>query len=259
MMMSKIEPESLFEDQVVKITLNAPKGNILDSEMMNEIGDVLDNLASKRNVKLVMFQGAGDHFSFGASVEEHQRGKVASMLHLFHGIFYKLIDLSLPTAALVSGQCLGGGMELAASCHFLFADETAWFGQPEVKLGVYPPVASIVLPLKIGSAQADSLLLTGRSIDARKAKAAGLVNEVFSSRETMEKSVAAWVEKEILPKSASSLKFGVAAARRVFNDIVRRELPKLEEVYVDQLMAAHDPNEGIEAFLQKRPPKWKNR
>ncbi|MEE9167507.1 MAG: enoyl-CoA hydratase-related protein [Candidatus Neomarinimicrobiota bacterium] len=256
--MSKIEMERLLGEQVVKITLNAPEGNILDGDMMKELLHVLEDLKSRRSVKLVMFQGAGDHFSFGASVEEHQGEMVVNMLRLFHRVFYELIDLSIPSAALVSGQCLGGGMELAASCHFVYADETAEFGQPEIKLGVYPPLASLILPLKIGSARADSLLLTGQSISAREAKVTGLVNEVFEARDTMEEWVTAWIQREIVPKSASSLKLGVMAARRVFNETVRLELPKLEKMYVEKLMATHDANEGISAFLQKRPPEWED-
>lgn len=257
--MSKIAIEHSFDRQAVKFVLNAPKGNVLDSEMMRGLFTGLNGLKDDQTVKLVMFQGAGNHFSFGASVQEHRREKVGDMLKLFHSIFYCIMDLSVPCVALVSGQCLGGGMELAAICHFIFADKTARFGQPEIKLGVFPPAASVILPLKIGSARAEPFLLTGTSVYAREAMDIGLVNELYENRLTMETQTDRWIEKQIVTKSASSLKFATFAARKSFNETVKRELPKAEALYMERLMKTFDANEGIESFLEKRQPKWENR
>ena len=145
-MAQKIIVEPLNDGQVLRVTLNAPKANVLDGEMMNDIQEVLDVLSDQDDVKLVQFTGAGDHFCFGASVPEHTKEKAPEMLKHFHKLFYTLADLAIPTAAIVSGQCLGGGMELALMCNFMFVDKTAKLGQPEIMLGVFAPPAIISLP-----------------------------------------------------------------------------------------------------------------
>lgn len=258
-MTKKILKESFFDGQVVRLTLNAPKGNVLDSEMMAELQTALDELRERSQVKLVQFIGAGDHFSYGASVQEHTRDKAPAMLKQFHQLFYTLIDLAIPTAALVSGQCLGGGFELALMCNFLFLDRSAGLGQPEINLGVFAPPASLILPMKTGQLKADDLLLTGRVITANEAVERGLVTNLFDNKKSMLAEVDTWVEKHILPKSASSLKFAVRAARHEFNEMLRKQLHKLEKFYLDELMSTHDANEGIESFLKRREPKRENR
>ena len=149
-------------------------------------------------------------------------------------------------------------MELAIICNFLFADKTAKFGQPEIVLGVFPPPASVILPEKIGLAKAEDLLLTGKIISADEAKAIGLVNEVYEDRVAMDREIEKWIETVILPRSASSLRFGVRAARIKFNHVLTNFLPQLENLYVSQLMETHDANEGINSFLEKRKPIWEN-
>lgn len=257
-MAQKIIVEPFHDGQVIRIKLNAPKANVLDGEMMGDIQEVLDVLPDQNDVKLVTFTGAGDHFCFGASVAEHVKEKAPDMLAQFHKLFYTLSDLAVPTAALVSGQCLGGGMELALMCNFIFADKTAKFGQPEIQLGVFAPPASVILPMKIGQARADELLLTGKIVSAEEAHAIGLAADIFEDQLTMVEGVDAWIEKFILPKSASSLKFAVRAARLDFNRVIKDKLKEQERLYLDELMATHDANEGITSFLEKRKPAWKN-
>jgi cyclohexa-1,5-dienecarbonyl-CoA hydratase len=251
--------ESFEDGQVVRLTLNSPKANILDSKMMADLQGELDALKDRPEVKLLQFTGAGDNFSFGASVEEHTRKNAPAMLKQFHALFHTLNHLAIPTAALVSGQCLGGGLELALMCNFMFVDATAKLGQPEITLGVFAPPASLILPLKIGQARADDLLLTGRSITADEAVAIGLAVAKYANRETMFAEVDKWTKKRILPKSASSLRFAVRAARLKFNATLKEDLAELERLYVDQLMATHDANEGIASFLERRKPDWQNR
>jgi cyclohexa-1,5-dienecarbonyl-CoA hydratase len=258
-MADKIITESLHDGQVVRLTLNSPKGNVLDGEMMSRLQAALDGLCSQASLKLVQFTGAGDHFSFGASVEEHVRDKAPAMLKQFHALFYTLIDLAVPTAALVSGQCLGGGLELALMCNFIFVDRTAKLGQPEITLGVFAPPASVILPLKVGQQKADEMLLTGRSLSAEEALTAGLATAIYDDRQTMLVEVDQWVQKYILPKSASSLRYAVRAGRRHFNDILTKRLKELEQFYVEELMATHDANEGIQSFLERRQPAWQNK
>jgi cyclohexa-1,5-dienecarbonyl-CoA hydratase len=153
---------------------------------------------------------------------------------------------------------LGGGLELALMCNFLFADKSAKLGQPEINLGVFPPPASVILPLKIGNAKAEDLILTGKSITAEEGKTIGLINDVFEDKETMEMTLDKWISEYILPKSASSLRFAVRASRKKFNNILRKTLAEVEELYLNELMESEDANEGINSFLEKRKPIWKD-
>lgn len=254
--MEKIQVEFIHGDTVARIILNDGKGNVLDYLMMEQIQAQLDRFAHLPRLKLITWEGAGKHFSFGASVEEHRKEFAAAMLRGFHALFFSLRDLCIPALAKISGQCLGGGLELALMCNQLFADQSAKLGQPEIVLGVFPPPASILLPEKIGLARAEDLLLTGRSVDAAEGLALGLLNRVFETRAELDAGAEDWIEQHILPKSASSLRFAVRAARAKFNHVLANFLPQLEQLYVSQLMNTHDANEGIAAFLEKRKPEW---
>ncbi|MGA2296415.1 MAG: enoyl-CoA hydratase-related protein [FCB group bacterium] len=257
--MEKIKFEYLHNKSVSKIVLSNGKGNILDSGMMKELHELFLDFKTNNDLKLIIFEGEGNHFCFGASVEEHTKENAPIMLSNFNKLFYELIDLSIPTLAKVSGQCLGGGMELAIMCNVILCDKTAKFGQPEIVLGVFAPVASLILPYKIGSGYADELLISGRTISAEEAKAIGLVNEICDDKAAMETSCQEWIEKNILPKSASSLRFAVKASRIKLNRIIKKDLPKLENKYIKQLMETNDANEGINSFLEKRKPIWQNK
>ena len=257
--MEKINLSYTHDNSVARIVLNDGKGNVLDNKMMSELIETLSSFRDKNNIKLLTFEGAGKQFSFGASVEEHKKKNAALMLKVFHNIFYAILDLSIPTLSKISGQCLGGGMELALICNFIFADKSAALGQPEIKLGVFPPPASVMLPLKIGTALAENLLITGNSFLAGEGKEIGLINEVFESKDEMEEKVNLWIEENIVPKSASSLRYSVSASRIVFNHLVRKMLPALEEMYTTKLMETNDANEGINSFLEKRKPVWGNK
>ncbi len=256
--MEKIKLEFTHNEAVAKITLDDGKGNVLDSVMMNDLHSVFGELKSNNNVKLITFEGAGKHFSFGASVAEHTKEQAPKMLESFHKLFYEIIDLSIPTVAKISGQCLGGGLELALACNFLFADKTAKLGQPEIILGVFAPPASVLLPLKIGSAKAEEILLTGKTLSAEEAKTFGIINEVYEDRQALDTALDEWFNNNIIPKSASSLRFAVRAARMKFNETVKTMLPKLEQLYTNELMETGDANEGINAFLEKRQAVWMN-
>lgn len=256
--MQKIELSYKHSGQVAEIILNDGKANILDSIMMQDLNLIFKEFKKKTDIKIITFEGAGDHFSFGASVEEHKKENAAVMLKSFHELFYALIDLSIPTLAKISGQCLGGGFELALMCNFIFADKTARMGQPEIILGVFPPPASLILPQKIGNARAEEILITGKSINADKGKEIGLINDVFEDKKTMYSEIEKWITDNILPKSASSLKYAVKASRKMFNHFIKMKLGDLEQLYVSELMETKDANEGINSFLEKRKPNWNN-
>lgn len=246
------------ESSSVRITLTGSKGNILTRAAMHELRAELETIKADAAVKVVILMGEGKHFSFGASVEEHKREHAAEMIHDFHELILNVADLSIPVIAVVSGYCLGGAMELVLAGNLIFADETAFFGQPEISLGVFPPPASLLLPLKLGYGRAEEPLMTGENIPAARALEIGLVNRLYPSASALHEGTDDWIRTHLLPKSASSLRLAVSAERIVFSETLRTHLPRLERLYVDDLMATHDANEGIAAFLEKRKPEWSN-
>jgi len=253
-----IKVEKYFDESVIKVLLNSPKANVLEAAMLGEILGVIHSLSNNKNLKLLVFEGAGKHFSFGASVPEHTKDKAAMMLRSFHELFYQLSNMGALTMAIVRGQCLGGGMELALFCNFIVADSTAFFGQPEIVLGVFPPPASVMLPLKVGQTFADEIAITGRSLGAIEAAKIGLVNVLCEEDQDAWELASKWIEKYIVPKSASSLRIANLAVRSNFFRAIRDELPRMEGLYLKHLMETFDANEGICAFLEKRKPTWKN-
>ncbi len=251
----KVKVASLHDGQVLTITLNAPKGNVLDREMMRELIAAIKEHGNAPSTKALVFQGEGGHFSFGASVPEHQKEFAPQMLATFHDLFRTLITANKPCFALVHGQCLGGGFELAMFCHWIFASENAKFGQPEINLAVFPPVASLILPHLVGQAAADDLVLSGRLITAPEAKQLGLVYSVSSDPQA---ALEEFLAKHILPKSAIALQFAAKASRYEMHQAFLKNIDALEKMYVQELMETEDANEGIKAFMEKRKPVWKN-
>ncbi|NVO01113.1 MAG: enoyl-CoA hydratase/isomerase family protein [Bacteroidetes bacterium] len=257
--MQKIKVEYLYENTVARIVLDDGKGNVIDDIMMNELIELLVSYKTRNDLKLITFEGAGKHFSFGASVEEHTKENALKMLTTFHKIFQTIVELHIPTMSKISGQCLGGGLELALVCNFMFADKSAKLGQPEIVLGVFAPPASIMLPLKIGNAKAEELLITGKIISADEAKNLGLLNEVFEDKEMLEAETEKWITSNICTKSAVSLKYATRAARASFDYFMNKNLPAFTDMFVKELMETEDANEGINSFLEKRKPVWKNK
>lgn len=252
----KVVVDWRFEGQVLDLKLNAPKANVLDREMMTELTQALEEHSGSDKIKAIVFRGEGRHFSFGASVPEHTRERVTGMLATFHRLLRTLMETERPSFAVVRGQCLGGGLELAALCHWIFASVDAAFGQPEIKLGVFPPAASVVLPHRVGQSAADDLVISGRSIDANRAREIGLVHSVSDDPNA---ALDAFLEQEILPKSAEALSYAVRATRYRMVREVLYDLEEVERLYLNDLMSTHDANEGIGAFIEKRPPIWRDR
>ena len=256
--MKKIILEKMFDNQVWKIILNDPKANIIDSIMLGEIMSVMKDASNEKHCKLIILQGGGNHFSFGVSVEEHTPDLAAGMLNQFHEFFIELSNISIPVCSMVSGFCLGGGLEFAAFANFVFADETAKMGQPEVVLSVFPTAAAVMLPQKIGQTYADDIILTGRTVGAKEAKSMGLVNEVYADKQAMEEGVNAWIKEHILPKSASALRLVNKVARWRFHQRLRDDLHQFTAIYLNETMKTFDGNEGLNSFLEKRKPVWKD-
>ncbi len=251
----KIKVATSHEGQFLHITLATPPANILDGATMTEIIACLDTQGNDKNLKAIVFQGEGKHFCFGASVEEHTKERAGQMISGFHRLFKKLLATTIPTVALVRGQCLGGGMELALFCNFIIAEPKAKFGQPEIQLAVFPPVAAQLLPGIVGQLRSDDLILTGRSIGAQTAMDWGLVHQVA---EDGAEALETFLTTHLAPKSAESLRFANRATRSSWYRDLGEKLDEMEHLYVKELMETNDANEGINAFLEKRKPDFKN-
>jgi cyclohexa-1,5-dienecarbonyl-CoA hydratase len=215
----------------------------------------LEDHLRQPDLAAVLIDADGSHFSFGASVEEHLPEQCAAMLRDLHALLLTMLDSPVPILAAVQGQCLGGGLELALACHMIFAPPAAVFGQPEMKIGVFAPAASCLLPELIGPARAIDLLLSGRSIGATEAAAMGLVRLADDSQ----KAALAYFTEHLKPKSASSLRYAVIAARCDLSARVREKIGHVERLYLEDLMHSHDAVEGLNAFLQKRTAQWQHR
>ncbi|CAN5740522.1 enoyl-CoA hydratase-related protein [soil metagenome] len=236
-------------------TLFHEKGNIVTADMVAALRAALEGIAENRHIKLITIEGAGADFSFGASIPEHAPDQIRRVLPEMHGLIYELLDAPAPTAAVVRGRCFGGGFELALACDFIFAEESATFALPEIALGVFPPAASALLPMRVGSARASASILTGAPLSAREWHARGLVH-LLAEAGALQGTVDNWFDSHLAPKSAAALRHGVAAARMAVTAHVRDVLPKLERLYLDELMSTHDAVEGVEAFIARRPPSW---
>ena len=255
MMSRRARLELEHGDTVARIVLAAPKANILDRAMMGELAALAGELGERRDLRAVVLAAEGPHFSFGASVEEHLPGAIDEVLAALRHLLGCFLELPAPTIAALRGQCLGGGLELVLACDLVLAEESARLGCPEIKLAVFPPAASALLPVKIGAGRAAELLLTGESWSAETARQAGLVTRTCPAG-GLDEALAAWLAAEFLPRSPSALRHAALAARRSLRRAVDVDLPELERQYVEELMAEPDAEEGIRAFLEKRPPQW---
>jgi cyclohexa-1,5-dienecarbonyl-CoA hydratase len=240
---------------VARLELAAPKANILDEGMVGSLCRHLDSLAGRRDLKAIVLGAQGPHFCFGASIEEHLPGAIGGALLRLRELLEKMLETPAPTIVAIRGQCLGGGLELALAGDLIVAEESASLGCPEIKLGVFPPAAAALLPPRLGSGPASRLVLTGESVDGNEAASMGLVSELAVDGE-LDATVDELLGRSFLPRSASALRHTCLASRRALRRAVQHDLPELESLYLNELMAEADPVEGIRAFLEKRKPRW---
>jgi len=241
---------------LLRLRLARPKANLIDAAMIAALDEAFAAHRGNAGLLAALVDHEGPHFSFGASVEEHLPGACEQMLASLHALIGAMLEWPRPILMGVRGQCLGGGMELALAGNLLFAAPDAQFGQPEMKLGVFAPAASVLLPLRIGQARAEDLLYSGRSIDAPTALAWGLANEVAGDPAA---AADAYFCKHLAGKSAASLAHAVRAAREPFADLARARLDDVEALYLEELMRTRDAREGLAAFMEKRAPRWEHR
>jgi cyclohexa-1,5-dienecarbonyl-CoA hydratase len=247
-----------IDDRVARITFARPPLNVFNIEMMREITKALGECA-RRDIVAIVFDADQNcrAFSAGVAVEEHVQETIFQMLDAFHAIFRALEQIAKPTIALVDGAALGGGCELVAACDIVIASDRARFGQPEIKLGVFPPVAAVLLPLMIGEKRARELILTGEIIDAKEAGRLGLCNHVVPGAHLEPKLL------EILAKlrelSGMSLSFARQALDLGRGKSIEAALEQQENIYLHELMKTEDANEGVKAFMEKRKAAWRHR
>jgi len=244
------------KEGIGRITFNKPPLNILDTAMMKEINLALKDFRDK-NLKALVIDAEGKAFSAGVDVSDHTADKVAEMINVFHEIFTTLQSLGAPTGALVNGAALGGGCEVALFCDIVIASERSKFGQPEIMVGVFPPVAAAIFPKLIGRKKALELLLTGDSVRANEAKELGLINQVFPGEGCREET-----ESYLSEKLASKSAVVLALTKRAFIEGATQNyteaMEKIEDLYLKDLMSTKDAQEGLAAFMEKRKPEWKD-
>jgi cyclohexa-1,5-dienecarbonyl-CoA hydratase len=252
--MSKVTFAS--DEDSYRVTLNDPPLHILDLALLEELRAALARVTADRHFLII--DSTGDKaFSAGASVHDHLGDRVVTMLSLFHDCFRILSRLDIVTVALVRGAALGGGCELALAADFVLASDRARFGQPEINLGVFPPVAAYQLSRQTTPRKGLELLLTGDPIGAEEAHRIGLVNAVFPVA-GFDELATAWLAK-LSRQSASTLRMAKKAFRIATSADFDERLAAVEKLYLEELMKTADANEGLNAFIEKRKPVWKNR
>jgi len=246
------------ENNVSRITINRPPLNILDIKTMSEVVSALKEIRKLKAIKAVVFTGAGGKtFSAGVEVRDHLPESVKEMLRVFHGMFREMIKLNQPTIAVVNGYALGGGCELALFCDMVIASEKSELGQPDIVLGNFAPLALAAYPFFIWRKKVYEFLFTGESISANEAERIGLVNIVVPEKDLKEAEDA--LLEKLLRLSSVSIRASKMAMAVTFNEQFEKALDAVEAVYLNELASSEDGLEGLVAFLEKRPPVWKEK
>ena len=242
---------------ITRITLNRPPANVLSVDMMQELATAIESLEYQKDVKLVTFFASGKYFSAGFELTDHLGDRGYLMLESFRRIFEALGKLDKATLAVVGGPALGAGCILAAGCDIVLAAQSAKLGHPEIRGGVFNTVAAALLPRIVGRKRAFELLMMGTSLNAADAERIGLVTRAVPD-DHMDAEVAAVVQR--FQESSAPI---VQLARRAIvggQDLPYEEAVRhAEDVYLNQLLATQDVEEGLRAVAEKRKPVWKDR
>lgn len=253
---SKLTRSALeIEGSVARVTLRNPPVNVIDIPMMDELIQVLGELELQPGISTVVFGGEGKAFSAGVDIGAHTPDKVDGMLSKFHAVIRSVLGCKKITMASIHGLCLGGGAELAMVCDMVYTSDDAEWGFPEIKLGCFPPVACAALAGLIGPKRAAELILTGRSINGREAAEIGLATRAVPGRQLDSMVDAAMAQ--LLHLSPASLRVAKKACYAWDAMHFDKGLVRAEKTYLEDLMKTADAQEGILAFLERRPPKWR--
>jgi cyclohexa-1,5-dienecarbonyl-CoA hydratase len=245
------------EGGIARITFNRPKHNMLSIAMMKEINAELEMLIKDTELKCLVFLGEGPSWCAGVDVGDHQPELVDEMIATFNRLFELINKLEVATIAAVHGACLGGGMETAIACDIIIAGKSAVFGQPEIKLGFFPPYAAIRLPKLIGQAKAMEICITGKRYSADDACRMGFVSQVVDNdkfSDELEKLVG-----EIKTSSPLIIRLNKRAIKQNLGRDFAGSLQGAGDLFLNTLMKTEDTQEGIKSYFEKRRPEWKNR
>jgi cyclohexa-1,5-dienecarbonyl-CoA hydratase len=253
-----VQVNEKYNGSAVELIVGPAPANILSEAAMDELSAHLDKIVKDPNKKIIILTGAGDHFSFGASVPEHTPDRCDSMITKFNVFIGKMLACPVPILARVKGNCLGGALEVVLACHFVFAEKKASFAFAEIKLAVFPPPGSILLPLVVGDKIACQMVMTGAAKSAEELKNYNFINELSDDADAMDKAIDTFITKRIMPLSASSIRIANEAVRKDIVTRYKEHIAEIEKLYLKKLMSTHDAVEGIVSFMEKRPPKWTN-
>lgn len=238
------------------MTLDRPPLNVLNIEMMEEFNTRLLELRKHPELKVLLIRGAGDTFCGGVDPADHTREKVARMLQMFHRIFETMRLLDVVAVAAVHGLARGGGFELAVGCNLIVASDQARFSVPQIDMGAFPPLASVVLPRAGPRRKAMEWILTGDEIPASELERFGLVNKVFPAA-AFDERVDEFVGK-LTAKSGPVLQLARRAQTESYYATYEEALYKAENLYLRELLSLADSQEGIKAQLEGRKPEWRD-
>lgn len=244
-------------DAVARITLDRPKFNMMNIEMMDELNGLFESLLREDDLKCIVLYAEGKHFCTGVEVADHKPDKVGDMIATFNRIFELTEQIEVPIIASVQGYCLGGGMELAIACDVVVAAESAQFGQPEIKVGFFPPYAAMRLPQIVGPARAIEICTTGKFYSATEARQMGMVGYV--SKDDRLGETTAEIVKEIQANSPLIIRLNKRAVKQHLGLAFKPALAGVSDLFLNTLMKSEDTLEGIVSYEEKRKPVWKNR
>jgi cyclohexa-1,5-dienecarbonyl-CoA hydratase len=240
-----------YEGGVATLTLDRPPRNVMNIEMMEQMNAALLELRNHPELKVLVIRGRGEAFSAGVDLADHTRDKISRMLQVFHRIFETIRLLDVIAVSAVDGPALGGGFELAIGCNLVVASESARFGFPEIHLGIFPPLACVVLPRAGPRRKAMEWILTGDEISAKELHEYGLVNRVFPD-DRFEDGLTEFIGK-FTSKSGPVLQLAKRAQVESYYVAYEEALYKVENMYLRDLMSLADTREGIQNFLEGRP------
>jgi cyclohexa-1,5-dienecarbonyl-CoA hydratase len=247
-----------YEKHAAWITIKHPPVNVIDIAMMEELAAAITEIEARPDVPAMVFRGEGESFSAGVDIAAHTPEKIEEMLCKFHAVILAIARSPKISIAAVHGNCLGGGAELAMVCDMVYTTADAKWGFPEIKLACYPPVACVALAALVGQKRAAELILTGRTFDGAYAEHIGLANAMASSRVQLAQMVESALAS-LAQMSAAALSVTKKAIYTWDGLHLDKGIARAEKIYLEELMKTGDVKEGVQAWMEKRAPKWKGK